>query len=114
MEQLQVGLASWRLRFDAQSVTLLLLTHLDTLPSISVAMEALTRGTMTDRALSKHGTEGRVTPMPDFKTKLLTYLQDKMDEYTPTDIDINGRWIGGDEKLFYFIKALIHEVETWK
>lgn len=54
-----------------------------------------------------------MTPMPDFKTKLLTYLQDKMDEYTPTDIDINGRWVGGNEDVFYFIKALIHEVERW-
>lgn len=55
----------------------------------------------------------KVRRMPDFKTKLLKYLEAKMDEYTPTDIDINGRWIGGDEKLFYFIKALIHEVERW-
>lgn len=52
--------------------------------------------------------------MPDFKTKLLKYLETKMDEYTPTDIDINGRWVGGNEDVFYFIKAFIHEVETWK
>lgn len=49
--------------------------------------------------------------MPDFKTKLLTYLENKMDEYTPTDIDINGRWVGGDEKLFYFVKELIRKIE---
>lgn len=51
--------------------------------------------------------------MPDFKTKLLAYLESKINEYTPSDIDINGRWVGGNEDVFYFIKALIHEVERW-
>ena len=51
--------------------------------------------------------------MTDFKIKLLTYLQDKMDEYTPTDIDINGPWVGGNEELFYFVKELIRKVEGW-
>lgn len=49
--------------------------------------------------------------MPDFKTKLLTYLESKIDEYTPSDIDINGRWVGGDEKLYFFVKELIHKIE---
>lgn len=52
--------------------------------------------------------------MPDFKTKLLTYLESKINEYTPSDIDINGRWVGGDEKLFFFVKELIHKIEEWK
>lgn len=52
-------------------------------------------------------------PMPDFKTKLLTYLESKINEYTPSDIDINGRWVGGDEELFYFVKELLQEVEKW-
>ena len=51
--------------------------------------------------------------MPDFKTKLLTYLETKLSECQPKDIGVNGRWVGGDEKLFYFIKALIYEVERW-
>lgn len=51
--------------------------------------------------------------MPDFKTKLLAYLESKMSDCMPKGFDVNGRWVGGNEDVFYFIKALIHEVERW-
>lgn len=50
----------------------------------------------------------------DFKTKLLSYLADLMLTYYPADVDVTGRWVGGDEKLYFFVKELALEVESWE
>lgn len=46
------------------------------------------------------------------KAKLMMYLADLALTYSPVDIE-NGRWIGGDEKLYLFVKALSEEIERW-
>ena len=47
------------------------------------------------------------------KNKLLMYLADLQLAYSPVDIDSNGRWVGGDEKLYLFVKELTEEISTW-
>ena len=46
------------------------------------------------------------------KSKLLMYLADLELTYSPVSIE-NGKWIGGDEKLYLFIKGLCEEIERW-
>lgn len=46
------------------------------------------------------------------KSKLITYLADLELTYSPVSIE-DGKWIGGDEKLFLFVKALHEEIERW-
>ena len=47
------------------------------------------------------------------KSKLIAYLQDLVNMYSPVGVDIAGRWIGGDEKLWMFCKKLVEEVSRW-
>ena len=47
------------------------------------------------------------------KNKLLLYLADLELTYSPVDIDGKGRWVGGDEKLYWFVRGLREEVEGW-
>ena len=47
------------------------------------------------------------------KAKLMMYLADLQLTYSPVDIDSNGRWVGGDEKLYLFVKELTEEISTW-
>lgn len=46
------------------------------------------------------------------KSKIIGYLADLALTYSPVEID-NGRWVGGDEKLYLFVKALSEEIERW-
>ena len=48
------------------------------------------------------------------KTKLMMYLADLQLAYSPVDIDANGRWVGGDEKLYLFVKGLAEELDRWE
>ena len=48
------------------------------------------------------------------KTKLMMYLADLQLTYSPVDIDSNGRWVGGDEKLYLFVKGLAEELDRWE
>lgn len=44
---------------------------------------------------------------------ILAYLAELIKLFEPSGIDINGRWVGGDEKLFYFVKELMRKIENW-
>ena len=47
------------------------------------------------------------------KEKLIGYLSDLCATYSPVCIDIAGRWVGGDEKLYWAYKGLLEEVARW-
>lgn len=46
------------------------------------------------------------------KSKLIMYLADLELTYSPVSIE-NGKWIGGDEKLYLFIKELSEIIKGW-
>lgn len=47
------------------------------------------------------------------KHKLLSYLSDLMHTCSPVGIDIAGRWVGGNETLYWAYKGLMEELEKW-
>lgn len=48
------------------------------------------------------------------KNKLISYLENLCNTYSPVCLDIAGRWVGGDEKLFWFCKELKEQIEAWE
>lgn len=44
--------------------------------------------------------------------RLEAYLEELKVQYSPESIR-NGKWIGGDEKLFHFVKDLEDEFKQW-
>ena len=48
----------------------------------------------------------RVVNVNEATRKVLMYLADLELAYSPVDIAPDGRFIGGDEKLYWFVKKL--------
>lgn len=47
------------------------------------------------------------------RDKLIAYLSDLCVKYSPVCLDIAGRWVGGDEKLYWAFKGLLEEIKGW-